>query len=233
MLVPFSTVFFFFFSFRGGNFPLLDPQDNALPQACWKTPNPEAAARPLSHYGRLKSRCRQGQVPTPFPIHTRWRWIPAPNPALRMPPTVERKCGRPRLCPISIGQVRGPFSQFCSLLALCLPRQAALPCREGESRQTGRRVCWPLSIARLGGGGCSLGQGGWHISIAKAGGAVSLFREPSPLQVLRLGSARHDSACLAPASLAQPPQPPATLRRSGPAAAVAAASSATRQPWKT
>ncbi|CAO2640915.1 Rtn4, partial [Lemmus lemmus] len=59
--------------------------------------------------------------------------------------------------------------------------------REGESRQTGRRVCWPLSEARLGGGGgCNWGQGGWRISGAEAG-EVSLFREPSPLQVPRLG----------------------------------------------
>lgn len=41
------------------------------------------------------------------------------------------------------------------------------------------------------------------------------------------------SVCAARVSPAQPPQPPATRRRSGPAAAVAAASSPIRQPWKT
>lgn len=176
------------------------------------SPNPGAAARPLSQYRRLKSRCRPGQVPAPFSIYTRWGWIPAPNPAPRTRPARERKCSRPRLRPISVGQTRGPSSQSRNLLAVCLPRQPALPCREGESCQTGRRVCWPLSVARLGGGGCcNWGQGGWRISSAETGGAVLLFRELSPLQVPRLGS-----ACPAPASPAQPPQPPAALRRSGP-----------------
>lgn len=42
--------------------------------------------------------------------------------------------------------------------------------------------------ARLGGGGGggNWGTGGWRITGAEAGGAVSLFREPSPLQVPRL-----------------------------------------------
>lgn len=96
----------------------------------------------------------------------------------------------PAAPPISIGQRCCPSSQFRILLALCLPRQPSYPPsrREGESRQTGRRVCWPLSEARLGGGGgCNWGQGGWRIPGAEAG-ELSLFREPSPLfRVPRLG----------------------------------------------
>lgn len=47
-------------------------------------------------------------------------------------------------------------------------------------------------------GGCNWGPGGWRISSAEAGVTVSLFREPSPLQVPRLGLPGPRPSCPTP-----------------------------------
>lgn len=151
-----------------------------------------------------------------------------PRPPNPTQPVRERKRSKPHpLSPLllSVGPAGCPLSLSCSRLAPSLPRQPP-PAGEGESRQTGRRVCWPLSYAGLGGGGGNWGRGGWRITGAEAGGAASLFREPSPLPVPQL-------VRLCPCRSSPAPTTARAAEEKRPAAAAAAASSPTRQPWKT
>lgn len=91
-----------------------------------------------------------------------------------------------RLFPFLLGRLVARQLYFFAdwLTPSCVSASLSLAGR--VSRQTGRSVGWPLSFSHLGGGGGNWGRGGWRITGAEAGGAVSLFRELSPLQVPRL-----------------------------------------------
>lgn len=234
MLVPLSTLGFF--PFLGGKFP---PRITPFRWRAASLPHPAGpAAGSPSQPAHCGGPAAAGTARPPPPAS------PRPSPELptveggvaslkpRPPnptqPVRERKRSKPHPLSsllLSVGPAGCPLSLPCSRLARSLPRQPP-PAGEGESRQTGRRVCWPLSYAGLGGGGGNWGRGGWRITGAEAGGAASLFREPSPLPVPQL-------VRLCP--FQSPPAPTAAraAEEKRPAAAAAAAASPTRQPWKT